>query len=342
MDSQRFDNLARRLAQGTSRRQFLKGAAGAAIGGSLVTAGMLRALPAAAACANPGDSCSADSDCCQGSCSEQGACYCQDPDRPVLGCSCDTGTENPCGATTLQCCPSGDTPGGAGVCTSSSVSCNPTGQCANPGDSCSADSDCCQGSCSEQGACYCQDPDRPVLGCSCDTGTENPCGTTTLQCCATGNTPGGPGICTSASVGCNPTGQCVYAGDACTADSDCCEGKCSQDGVCYCEDPDRPALGCGCNSGTEDPCGDENLICCPSSNEPGAHGTCASKSTGCGAGPSPSPSSTTPANVLPNTGSGDGHHAGAVLPSAALIATGAAIAGHHLRKRRQAEDFADA
>lgn len=341
MDGHQFDTLTRRLARGASRRQVLKGLAGAAFGGTLLATGTLHPRAVGAVdCAGPGDSCSADSDCCQGSCSDQGVCYCEDPSRPIIGCSCDTGTEDACGDSTVQCCATGNIPGGPGICTSSSVGCNPTGQCADPGDSCSADSDCCQGSCSDQGVCFCDDPSRPIIGCSCSTGTENPCGDSTVLCCATGNTPGGPGVCTSSSVGCNPAGECAFAGDPCSADSDCCEGSCSQDGVCFCEDPDRPALGCGCNSGTEDPCGDANLICCPSSSEPGAHGTCASASVGCGGGAGPTP--TSPANVLPNTGSGRDHSSGGLISSAALIAGGAAIAGHRLRQRRHGKDSSDA
>ncbi|MFT4040879.1 MAG: hypothetical protein QM692_22040 [Thermomicrobiales bacterium] len=54
----------------------------------------------------------------------------------------------------------------------------------------------------------CTDPSRPGVGCGCHTGTQYPCGPTTLLCCATSSEalPGGPGICTPASVGCNPLG----------------------------------------------------------------------------------------------------------------------------------------
>ena len=54
----------------------------------------------------------------------------------------------------------------------------------------------------------CTDPSRPGVGCACTTGTQNPCGDTTLLCCASdaNAAPGAPGTCTPSSVGCNPLG----------------------------------------------------------------------------------------------------------------------------------------
>jgi hypothetical protein len=197
------------VARGASRRQVLKGLAGGAIAGGVL--GATRFAPHAAAqddtCVGAGDDCTSGTECCSGLCSDSGVCYCEDPDRPVVGCDCDTGTQDACGGGTEICCATTSTPGGPGVCTSSSVGCNPTGECAGAGDSCSTNDDCCAGSCSADGICYCEDPDRPALGCPCTTGTESACGDSTLVCCSTGGDPGAEGVCTSGSVGCNPTGD---------------------------------------------------------------------------------------------------------------------------------------
>jgi hypothetical protein len=50
-----------------------------------------------------------------------------------------------------------------------------------------------------------------------------------------------------------------------------------------CIDPDRPGVGCACTTGTENPCGDNTLLCCASDPNaaPGAPGTCTPSSVGC-------------------------------------------------------------
>ena len=60
----------------------------------------------------------------------------------------------------------------------------------------------------------CTDPSRPGVGCSCSTGTQDPCGPSTLLCCPTvpNAAPGAEGVCTPASVGCNPTGRPTCTG----------------------------------------------------------------------------------------------------------------------------------
>jgi hypothetical protein len=364
MDGQRFDELTRLLASGTPRRRVLKGFAGGALGlfglrvASSVRAGENMSV-------DPGGECNEAEECTQGSCLD-GVCACEDPAEPWRGCTCDTGTEGPCGGGTLLCCPTGDTPGGPGICTSASVGCEPLGECSDPGGTCQEDGDCCEGSCSDEGVCYCEDPPRPIIGCSCTTGTESPCGDTTVLCCPTTGTPGGPGICTSDSVGCDPTGcpgvtcdptavlneacecvcplptspcdsgaclhcgaifqldpatctcicpgteacpcedntdcsgglvccdegeesvcrascegECALPGQACLSDDDCCQGSCSDEGVCYCTDPSRPIIGCSCTTGTLNPCGDSTAVCCATSDVPGGPGICTSASVGC-------------------------------------------------------------
>lgn len=87
-------------------------------------------------------------------------------------------------------------------------------------------------------------------GDTCSTGTQSPCGDTTLVCCATRDSygiPGGEGVCTSGMTGCQ-------ASDVCT-------------------------------SGTEDPCGffnatyDLDYICCNWGGAPGSEGTCVAEDT---------------------------------------------------------------
>ena len=375
MDNQRFDRISRLIALSASRREALKGIAAIIGGGALVGATARIAGAQDTGEVPPGGSCTAGGDCTTGLCSEEGICYCVDPAEPLNGCPCTTGTENPCGADTLLCCATTETPGGPGVCTPDSIGCNPTGECtAQPGDACEVDADCCQGSCSEEGVCYCEDPARPWIGCSCNTGTEAPCGGGTALCCPTSDEPGGPGICTSSMAGCNPTGECTSdPGGSCTTDADCCEGSCSEDGVCYCVDPAEPLRGCPCTTGTEDPCGDNTLLCCPTSDVPGGPGICTPDRLGCDPtgchdeGEScevhtdccgdlicdsntciseqapepdvtPTPSSgggSAPVTTLPSTGAGSGSSGGSQWIGVAALGGAAALAAKVLRKGRE-------
>jgi hypothetical protein len=59
-----------------------------------------------------------------------------------------------------------------------------------------------------------------------------------------------------------------------------------------CTDPSRPGVGCACQTGTQDPCGDAALLCCADDPDgpPGGPGTCAPSSVGCQPlGPTPTP-----------------------------------------------------
>ncbi len=78
----------------------------------------------------------------------------------------------------------------------------------------------------------------------------------------------------------------VEPGGECTADDDCAQGSCyvateGEPGVCNCEDPSRPWIGCGCNVGTESPCGGGTVLCCPYTDDAGSDGVCVSGSVGC-------------------------------------------------------------
>ncbi|MGD9714792.1 MAG: hypothetical protein AB7V46_22430 [Thermomicrobiales bacterium] len=88
------------------------------------------------------------------------------------GASCQSGTENPCPAVDLTCCPTTTLLGGPGICVNAETTCPPVDATASP-------------------VAGCKDE-----GCECATGTESPCNDG-LSCCAESDDtpPGGPGVC---------------------------------------------------------------------------------------------------------------------------------------------------
>jgi hypothetical protein len=199
-------------------------------GSGVCTSDSVGCNPTGECSSDPGEDCETDADCCTGTCSDEGVCFCSDPARPWIGCDCNTGTEGPCGGGTELCCPTGTEPGGPGVCTSSMAGCEVVCT-SDPGGDCSSDDDCCTGTCSDEGVCFCSDPDRPWIGCPCTTGTEAPCDGG--LCCPTGSEPGGPGVCTSSMAGCQTPGECTAIGAACATSDECCdELVCLDSGVC--------------------------------------------------------------------------------------------------------------
>jgi hypothetical protein len=140
----------------------------------------------------------------------------------------------------------------------------------------------------------CTDPSRPGVGCACATGTLNPCGDTTLLCCAseTNAAPGAPGTRTPSSVGCSPLGPgqpCTTRGcrcqggtqDACDAGLTCCPdnpGLVGGPGHCVrqnrCNPQNCTGEGCSCQSGVQGAC-DDGLVCCADDpSTPGGPGRC--------------------------------------------------------------------
>jgi hypothetical protein len=110
MDNQRFDHLARLLARGASRRTAIKGIAGAAVGGALVTLGLARGGEASAqSCGGEGIYCTADADCCSGVCSNY---YCTAPEAPAAPACMNDG--DACAADS-DCC-SGSCDPSSGAC----------------------------------------------------------------------------------------------------------------------------------------------------------------------------------------------------------------------------------
>lgn len=163
MESRRFDALTRLVARRASRRGTLRFGALAVLGAALVP-----------------DRAAAD--------------HCD-----YAGCGCSTGVRHACGRG-LVCCPSSPgVPGGGGVCaprdqcgggggcTGSGGAC--PGYC-NWGDSCP---DCCSGYCGPYGQCDTQA--CTGVGCSCTTGTYQPCDAGLVCCAIYADFPGGTGVC---------------------------------------------------------------------------------------------------------------------------------------------------
>jgi hypothetical protein len=282
VDGQRFDALARRLAGRLPRRAVLaRGGAGLALLTLAAQAGRRAAAQ------------------------DQGQPpVCTDPDRPGVGCACATGTQNPCGDTTLLCCkndPDGP-PGSPGTCTPASVGCDPLGPpetptptpttpCTGRGCRCHGD---VAGACDGDLACC---PDNPGLpggpgrcvrpnrcnlgpctgeGCDCHAGVEDACDGGLVCCADDSSQPGGPGRC-EAEAACfanqcqattNPCPSACAAGANC---ADCCSGYCGDDG--HCAAAPCTGQGCECTTGTESPC-DDGLVCCAAGGPPGGPGTC--------------------------------------------------------------------
>jgi hypothetical protein len=153
--------------------------------------------------------CDAGLECCQqgqsipggqGVCVAEGSC----PPPPCTGegCDCNGGVQGACDDGLICCQFDGSVPGGAGTCQPADA-CGPP-PCTDNGGGCDAACNwddscggCCSGYCNGSGLCD-DVPPPPVVctsaGCACDTGTEAPCDDG-LTCCATGETPGGPGVC---------------------------------------------------------------------------------------------------------------------------------------------------
>lgn len=288
MDAHRFDAIARRLAGRLSRRAALAG------GGAGIAA-------LAAGAAGVGRRATA-----------QDLPVCTDPDRPGVGCACATGTQNPCGDTTLLCCandPDGP-PGGPGTCTPSSVGCDPLGPPATPTPSGSCTRHGCRCDGGVEGACdanltccpdnpglpggpgRCVRPDKCNLGpctaegCDCHAGVQDACDGGLVCCADDSSQPGGPGRCEAESV-CfanqcqattNPCPGACSAGANCAT---CCSGYCGDDG--HCAAPPCTAAGCQCTTGTQSPC-DGGLVCCSAGGPPGGPGACTAEADCVGAG----------------------------------------------------------
>ncbi len=97
MDSERFDRLVRSFGQTRSRRQIVRGLAGAAAAGALALSGR---EASADVCKGDGKKCTKDGQCCSGSCVNPSG-------KPVAksGGTCQTATPHVCsGQVSLSPC----------------------------------------------------------------------------------------------------------------------------------------------------------------------------------------------------------------------------------------------
>jgi hypothetical protein len=292
MDNQRFDDLARALAKGISRRRLLGGLFGGAVG-ALVTTGD----STNAACRTDGHRCQLGADCCSGFCRDydpktrhrnicatcqndtvacQGACVPACADSQTMGEDCACG----CAAGTIACgdgcallCPAGQALDDACAC-----ACTATGRppC---GDSCCAeDESCVHGQCQTSGG---------VCPVASRCGSRQYCNDE--QTCICIQTPDGDNRCgqlpSSCDVQtCETNADCANLGDGyfCdTPNSGCCTDPPAEQPRCIAPCGTVPsacpdARICGSN------CCPEGEICCdgacasPTTDGscPGSTGTC--------------------------------------------------------------------
>ncbi len=243
MDDQRFDNLARALAGGASRRRVLRGMLGGTAAAVMALARGSRAGAQEGTLA-PGAACSSTSQCSQAggpvSCADNG--YANDG---ALNCCRTSGGACADATSSADCC------GGLycrnGVCTDLSVS----GELP-PGSYCTATSQCSQAG----GPAICADNGLASDG--------------ALNCCRTAG-----GVCDSSAVCCSgllcaggvcsgngaPAGT-VQLGAACTATTDCAAST-SGSVICASNEIEADgALNCCLEEGGA--CGSTSSLCCGS------------------------------------------------------------------------------
>lgn len=71
-------------------------------------------------------------------------------------------------------------------------------------------------------------------------------------------------------------GSCCFSADDCDTEFCVIQGDVGAAGICACTSSGlgEPWLGCGCTTGTMDPCGDSNLLCCATGDTDGGPGIC--------------------------------------------------------------------
>jgi hypothetical protein len=287
MDAERFDAFARSLAGRLSRRAAMQRAGATGIAGLFAAVGL---QPGGAALAQE--------------MTPTPLPVCTDPSRPGVGCDCTTGVEDACGPTTLLCCATepNAAPGSPGVCTPSSVGCNPRGplpaSCTGHGCRCDAGTEnacddplvCCPddpGLPGGPGKCVRQERCNPQSctgeGCACDSGDPNACDNDLFCCADDSSLPGSPGRCEDEqaclSQQCqattNPCPSSCPAGNYCQW---CCSGYCGDDD--HCAPAPCTGVGCECTAGTADACA-AGLVCCQDQTGgptgPGGAGKCATQ-----------------------------------------------------------------
>jgi len=241
MDSNRFDDITKALATGTSRRKMVKGLLAGAAG--IVGLRRVATLEAAPTCRALGEACQSDASCCPNShlvCQQVAAtgahrCEC-DTAAGFHACEgvcilgpCCTGGTVACGGD----CVTGECTGAneefsfatcTCVCASGFTRCNATGEC---------QANCTGGRVFTQGATSCT--------CECPVGTQEcngVCVTTTCSGGRTFNTSTCQCECPSGGVFCN--GCCHDVTSACAGE----HNKIFNVQCCSCENPGQPSGKC--------------------------------------------------------------------------------------------------
>ncbi len=193
MNEQKFDDLARLVGIGATRRRVLGGLFGVVAAG--VTVFGRHSSVGAQDCIDEGDACDVDDDCCEGICC---AGFCRN-----IECCIDEEDPN-------ARCPEG-TSCFEGICDEINGTCGVLG---DPCDIVNENADCCSGLVCFEAVC-----DNPSGLCM---GADEYCGDDELECC-------GGLICTDGYC----LGTCAGEGEACQDDDDCCDGyACSDEALC--------------------------------------------------------------------------------------------------------------
>lgn len=215
------------------------------------------------------------------------------------GCSCITGTEDPCNAHDLICCQTASRPGAQGVCMTSETTCPapdaPTATATVSEPTVAPDDPTATSVPTEaptEGPTATSAPASPTAcvgeGCDCTGGVEGNCADDLICCQAAPGIPGGSGTCEQ-SDNCNPE-PCQEEGCICSTGTEspcddgmvCCTGAmpgtptapgapgiCRTESQCGCTSED-----CHCNGGVQGNC-DEGLTCCQGEpSRPGGPGVC--------------------------------------------------------------------
>lgn len=240
MDGQRFDDLARSIASGISRRRLLS-----AIGAGAIGALVERPAALARKCLPKRARCRKNDECCSGYClGPRGKRVCTECKSAIV---CDTIC---CPIDALAGCSEIQGPNGPVIgclCPEETIYDRAANACVPCPTSCDVDEDCCTSKCC-RGTCATNE----ILCCGVACG-DICCPDDALNGCTEINGPNGPIIgcvCPNGTFYDNGKNECVDCPGSCVNDDDCCTEKCC-DGVCCAAGDDRC---CGGTCATTDTC----------------------------------------------------------------------------------------